>query len=62
MLAAMNISFDVLPDYEEGAQETLDHAMSSVRKRQAPHVLLVEDACAFVEGVNVLRAYGEKAN
>ena len=42
MLSDMNIPFEVLPDYIEGARETIDTAVHYLRKRQGPYALLVK--------------------
>lgn len=41
MLASMNLNFEVLPDYAEGAQTVLKAAIAHAKERQAPSVLLV---------------------
>lgn len=38
----MNIPFEVLPDYEDGAAEVLDSAVKVMLRRQSPFVLLVK--------------------
>lgn len=45
MLADMNINFEVLPDYKEGAEEVLDTAVHYMETRQAPFALLVKRQC-----------------
>jgi len=42
LLKEMNIPFDVLPDYEEGAEEVLDKAYASMKERKGPFALLVK--------------------
>eukprot|EP01029_Cantina_marsupialis_P006147 TRINITY_DN16691_c0_g2_i1.p1 TRINITY_DN16691_c0_g2~~TRINITY_DN16691_c0_g2_i1.p1 ORF type:complete len:431 (-),score=138.82 TRINITY_DN16691_c0_g2_i1:155-1255(-) len=42
MLASMDIPFEVLPDFAEGAEEVLDHALHYIKKRNAPYALLVK--------------------
>ena len=41
MLSAMNVNYEVLPDYQEGMEKTLDTAMHYVKTRKAPYALLV---------------------
>ena len=42
LLKEMNIPFEVLPDYEEGAQEVLDKAYKVMNNRKGPFALLVK--------------------
>lgn len=42
MLASMNIMFEVLPDFKEGAAEALDTAFNYMQTRNSPYVLLVK--------------------
>jgi len=42
MLAAMNINFEVLPDYNEGAIEVVNDALDHAKRRKCPFVLLVK--------------------
>eukprot|EP00455_Lapot_gusevi_P018152 TRINITY_DN1984_c0_g1_i1.p1 TRINITY_DN1984_c0_g1~~TRINITY_DN1984_c0_g1_i1.p1 ORF type:complete len:440 (+),score=174.68 TRINITY_DN1984_c0_g1_i1:86-1405(+) len=42
LLASMNIPFEVLPDFIEGATETIDTARSYLEKRSGPFALLVK--------------------
>lgn len=42
LLASMNIPFEILPDYKEGAEEVLDDAMRTLRTRSSPYALLVK--------------------
>ena len=42
LLKEMNIPFEVLPDYEEGAEEVLNKAYASMKERQGPFALLVK--------------------
>jgi phosphonopyruvate decarboxylase len=45
MLTDMRINFEVLPDYEEGAQEALSTAISYMSDRKSPYALLVKRQC-----------------
>lgn len=42
MMASMGIDFEVLPDYDEGAAETVANAVDYVKKRSSPFALLVK--------------------
>ena len=42
LLKEMNIPFEILPDYEEGAEEVLNKAYASMKERQGPFALLVK--------------------
>ena len=42
LLTDMNIQFEVLPDYIEGAREAIDTAVHYLKKRQGPYALLVK--------------------
>lgn len=42
MLASMGIQFEVLPDYVEGVEETLDSALDYTKRRNSPFALLVK--------------------
>lgn len=42
LLASMNIQFEVLPDYIEGAREAVESARSYLEKRPGPYALLVK--------------------
>lgn len=41
MLASMDVPFEILPDYEEGAAEVVQAALASIRQRKQPFALLV---------------------
>ncbi|SPQ96831.1 unnamed protein product (mitochondrion) [Plasmodiophora brassicae] len=45
LLADLNIPFQVLPDFLEGAVNAIDTAMHSMSSRQAPYALLVRRQC-----------------
>eukprot|EP01006_Ploeotia_vitrea_P047483 TRINITY_DN67133_c5_g1_i1.p2 TRINITY_DN67133_c5_g1~~TRINITY_DN67133_c5_g1_i1.p2 ORF type:complete len:306 (-),score=171.33 TRINITY_DN67133_c5_g1_i1:894-1811(-) len=45
MLADMNIQFEVLPDYIEGAREAVDSAVHHMETRGGPYALLVKRQC-----------------
>ena len=42
LLTDMNIAFEVLPDYIEGAREAIDTAVHYLKRRQGPYALLVK--------------------
>jgi phosphonopyruvate decarboxylase len=42
MLADLNIQFEVLPDYIDGAKEAIDAAYTHMSRRNAPYALLVK--------------------
>ena len=42
LLTDMNIQFEVLPDYIEGAREAIETAVHYLKKRQGPYALLVK--------------------
>ena len=42
LLTDMNIKFEVLPDFLEGAEEALESALHYMEKRQAPYAFLVK--------------------
>lgn len=42
LLASMNINFEVLPDFLEGAEEAVDTANHYIKSRNAPYALLVK--------------------
>lgn len=44
LLASMNIPFEVLPDYKEGAEEVVRSAVNIMKERHAPFALLVKRA------------------
>jgi hypothetical protein len=39
MLASMDIAFDILPDFEDGAQKVLKDAMNHIRNRRTPRAI-----------------------
>ena len=41
LLTDCGITYEVLPDYEEGAAEALDLAMYHLQRRNAPYAFLV---------------------
>jgi len=41
MLASMNLNFDVLPDYNEGAEACIKNALNYTKENQTPTVILV---------------------
>lgn len=45
MLADMNIHFEILPDFLEGAQETIETAVHHMENRPGPYALLVKRQC-----------------
>jgi phosphonopyruvate decarboxylase len=42
LLTDMNISYEVLPDYYEGAREAVNTAMHYLETRKGPYALLVK--------------------
>lgn len=42
LLTDMNISYEVLPDYQEGAEEAIKSARSHMETRKSPYVLLIK--------------------
>lgn len=45
LLTDMGINFEVLPDYIEGARETIDTAVHHLSTRGGPYALLVKRQC-----------------
>ena len=45
LLTDCGITYEVLPDYEEGAAEALDLAMYHLQRRNAPYAFLVRRQC-----------------
>lgn len=45
LLTDMNISYEVLPDFIEGARESLDTALHYIKTRQSPYAFLVKRQC-----------------
>jgi|EP00360_Condylostoma_magnum_P001830 phosphonopyruvate decarboxylase len=45
MLADIGCTYEVLPDYEEGASAALDAAYYHLQKRNAPYAFLVRKRC-----------------
>lgn len=41
MLASMDVPFDIVPDYEEGAREVVENALAQARARSTPFALVV---------------------